>query len=98
MNARPIHLHIEEIVLHGFPAGERHGIADAIQRELAAALAEQPSPLSPRAPVSVAAVDAGAFSARDRSPSQLGRQIARSVGGAVAGAMNAPANAKGAAP
>ena len=31
---RPIHLHIDELVLAGFPAGDRHRIHDAVQRAL----------------------------------------------------------------
>jgi hypothetical protein len=32
-------VHIEEMVLHGFAAADRHAIADAVQRELQARLA-----------------------------------------------------------
>ena len=39
MGVRPnIELHIEELVLHGFPPTQRHAIADAVRDELAARL------------------------------------------------------------
>lgn len=44
MNRGPIHLHIDELVLEGFNPGDRHGIADAVQRELHLLLAERGVP------------------------------------------------------
>ena len=41
MSAPRIELHIEELVLHGFPPGDRARIADAIERGLADQLREQ---------------------------------------------------------
>jgi hypothetical protein len=35
-----IELHIEELVLHGFPPHERHAIADAVRDELAMRLGD----------------------------------------------------------
>lgn len=35
-------VHIEEMVLHGFAAADRHAIADAVQRELQGRLATSP--------------------------------------------------------
>jgi hypothetical protein len=34
MNPREIEVHIEELILHGFEAGNRWRIADALQQEL----------------------------------------------------------------
>ena len=36
-----VNLHIEELVLHGFPAGERQRIAAAMQQELGRLITEQ---------------------------------------------------------
>lgn len=38
-------IEIEELVLHGFPAGDRHAIADALADELSRLVAERPLPL-----------------------------------------------------
>jgi len=41
-NSEPsIELHIEELVLHGFPSGDRYAVGDAVGRQLAQLLGEQ---------------------------------------------------------
>ena len=40
-NQRPIELNIDELVLHGFPPGERYAIADAVEQTLSQLLTEQ---------------------------------------------------------
>jgi hypothetical protein len=44
MRSGRVELRIEELVLEGFAPGDRHGIGDAIQVELARLLAEQGLP------------------------------------------------------
>lgn len=44
MNPRAIEVHIEELVLHGFPRSSRWDIADGMERELRTLLAEQGLP------------------------------------------------------
>ena len=42
MSARPaVHLHINEVVLHGFDPGDRRALGAALQRELAAVIARE---------------------------------------------------------
>jgi len=36
-----IHLHIEELVLHGFAPGDRHQISEAMQQELTRLISEK---------------------------------------------------------
>jgi hypothetical protein len=72
-----IELHIEELVLHGFPAGDRQRIAEAAQTELARLLAAGGLP---KQDISLDRVNGGAFQvAANAKPQQAGRQIAQAV-------------------
>ncbi len=42
--AAPVRLHIDELVLYGFPSADRHRIADSVQREFTRLLRGQPLP------------------------------------------------------
>lgn len=46
MSVTTLHVHIDELVLHGFDVASRHGIGDAVQAELQRRFAEQPSLLA----------------------------------------------------
>ncbi len=46
MRLKNIELHIEELVLHGFEAGDRHSIGEAVERELSRLFTEQGVPPS----------------------------------------------------
>ena len=75
-----VELHIEELVLHGFAASDRHAIATAVEAELGRLLAVEGLPASFEAAGMVGRVDAPSFEVtRDSAPSQLGQDIARSV-------------------
>jgi len=83
-----IKLHIEELVLNGFAAGDRYAIADAVQQELSRLLGGQfggegvTSSLSNNS--SRPQVDAGAFQVAPGSKANsIGVQIARSVHGGM---------------
>ena len=77
MNPREIDVHIEELVLHGFPRSARWQIADAIGNELRKKLAKDGIPIawqsSPRQ------LDAG--SVKSNTHAGLGAKIARAVHG-----------------
>jgi hypothetical protein len=82
MGVRPraIDLHIEELLLVGFPSGERARIGEAVQAELTRLLATE------RAPSGVAAMDGaaelrgGSFEvAPGAGPERIGAQVARTV-------------------
>jgi hypothetical protein len=69
-----ITVRIEELVLHGFDPRQRHAIGDAVERELAALMAEPPGALE------AARLDAGSFDVhRDAPPAVVGRHIARAI-------------------
>jgi hypothetical protein len=70
-----IHLHIDELVLDGISAGERHRIADALRHELGGLLA-QPAPW-PAASRAVDVMKCGP--ARVTEPGGLGAGVAQSI-------------------
>ena len=79
-----VDLNIEELVLHGFPAADRHKIAGAMQRELSRLLRGD---AAARAAGGEAAhyqmadhVNAGSLAvAHAAAPDAVGRQVARAV-------------------
>jgi hypothetical protein len=77
MNPREIEVHIEELVLHGFPRSARWQIADAIENELHAQLTKDGIPAawqsSPRQ------LDAG--SVKSKTHAGLGAKVARAIHG-----------------
>ena len=77
MNPRQIEVHIEELVLHGFPRSARSQIADAIENELRARLTKDGIPAawqsSPRQ------LDAG--SVESNTHAGLGAKLARAIHG-----------------
>jgi hypothetical protein len=77
MNPREIEVHIEELVLHGFPRSARWQIADAIGNELRARLTRDGIPVawqsSPRQ------LDAGSI--KSSAQAGLGAKIARAIHG-----------------
>jgi hypothetical protein len=78
MKPPTIEVHIEELVLHGFPAGTRWHVADALQHELKALLADHGLPAGWQA--SAERIDAGAIRGGGLArPTTTGGQIARAV-------------------
>jgi hypothetical protein len=77
MNPRQIEVHIEALVLHGFPRSARWQIADAIENELRARLARDGIPVawqsSPRH------LDAGSI--KSNTNAALGTKVARAIHG-----------------
>ena len=77
-----IHLHIEELVLHGFAPGDRHQIAEAVEQELVRLIAQQP--LSAQKNISLERIDGGSFQMKsDARPASVGEQIAGAVHGGL---------------
>lgn len=75
-----VDLHIEELVLHGFAAHDRHRIAAAVQQELARLIATQGNANSLKNPLSLDAINAGAFRVQaNEKPQTAGTHIARAV-------------------
>jgi hypothetical protein len=85
VSRQKVELHIDEVVLHGFPPGGTRAIAAAIEAELGRLLAVQGLPASFEGGPSFGTLDAGSFEAeRDAAPGDLGTRIARSVHGGFA--------------
>lgn len=79
-----IELHIEELVLHGFAAKDRHVIGEAVQRELTRLFAEQGVHPSLGKGYEVAKLDGGAFQVKQSSRADaIGAQVAQSVYGGL---------------
>jgi hypothetical protein len=75
-----IDLHIEELVLHGFAARDRHRIAAAVQQELSRLMAAEGQANLLKSPLSLEAINAGAFQVQaNTKPQAAGTQIARAV-------------------
>ena len=81
MNLQPsICLHIEELVLHGFAAGDRYHIGEAVRRELARLLAEGGIAGVLAANRSTETLDGGSFSFMPGAKAQaIGAQAAGAV-------------------
>jgi hypothetical protein len=76
MSGRQIEVEIEELVLHGFDPGDRCKIADALQSELTASLADW----QPAAARTIAHLDGGSFElAAGAGAAAVGRGVARQV-------------------
>ena len=81
LNAQPtVELHIEELMLHGFAAGDRYVIGDAVEQELRHLLSEQAVPISLRSESATDEISGATFNAaQNPMPRATGRQIAQAV-------------------
>lgn len=83
---RSVELRIEELVLHGFPPGDRHRIGDAATHELTRMFTERGVPPSLEEGGEIASLSGGSFEAgRDLGPERVGVQVARAVYGGLSG-------------
>lgn len=79
-----IHLHIEELVLHGFPSGDRQRIGEAVQRELARLFTEGRTPPALTKSAEIDRLNAGSFQTTGTArPEATGAQVARAVFGGL---------------
>ena len=78
---RPIELHIDELVLHGFDPHQRHDVGDAVHAELARLLGEHGIEITRGA--EIPHLDGGSFALRPGARS-AGEGIARKVHVALA--------------
>ena len=79
-----IHLHIDELVLHGFTPGDRYRIADAVQGELSRMFLERGVPPALANGASLGRMNAGSFSMGVAAqPETTGGQIAEAVYGGL---------------
>jgi hypothetical protein len=82
-------LHIDELILYGFAPGDRHRIAEGVERELGRLLAEQRLSVPPAGDVDIEQLDGGSFrlSAGGKAAA-TGSQIAGAVYSAASAVMN----------
>jgi len=79
-----VNLRIDELVLHGFPPGDRYRIATALEAELARLIEAQGIPTGLANGGSVPMLDAGSFAvAPGARPQQIGAQIAQALFGGL---------------
>lgn len=84
MSSQNIELHIEELVLSGFPRGQRYEIADAISHELQRLFAQRGVPQSLATSAAVERVDAGVLEIeRPARPEAVGTGIAQQIYGGM---------------
>ena len=84
LSAPNVELHIEELLLEGFPPSARHQIGDALARELTRLLTEEGVPPSLASFGEGARIDAGQFrSEGGAEANEVGAQVARSVYGGL---------------
>lgn len=82
MRPSRIELEIGELVLHGFAPGDRHRIAEAMERELSRLLADGGVPSSLSRAGSIEQLDGGAFQAEPGTkPEVTGARIAHAIFG-----------------
>lgn len=75
-----IEIHIDEIVLHGFPARNKAGIDNALRNELALLLARYGAPAILKNGGAVPLVPGGTFKTSSHESSKsIGKSIARSI-------------------
>lgn len=81
-----LELHIEELILHGFPASDRHIISTAMQHELSRLFTEQGVPRSLSQGGTINQIDGGSFEmATGTRADAIGTQIAQSIYGGLGG-------------
>jgi hypothetical protein len=84
MKGRSLDLYVEELVLHGFPAGDRYVIAEAVERELARLFTEQGASSFLAQGGTIDRLNGGSFAvAPVAKPEALGAQIAQAVYGGL---------------
>jgi hypothetical protein len=101
-----IDLHIEELVLHGFPSRDRHRIADAMRLELTRLLTVDAGHGQAARSLTRVRIDGGSFAVKaGATPQAAGREVARAVfrglrqpAGVLAGASASSSGQRGRRP
>ncbi len=75
-----VELHIDELVLHGFAARDRHHIAAALERELTRLIAQGDVAHPPGGSMQLDRIDAGSFHLDPAArPGHIGQTVAQRV-------------------
>jgi len=80
---REIHLHIDELTLHGFAPGDRYRIAEALSAELARIFTEQGLPPACAQSAAMQRIDAGSIQLARPAAGAIGTQAAQAIYGGV---------------
>jgi hypothetical protein len=81
---KAITLHIEELILHGFPARDRNQIARAVENELVRLLGQGEMPRSFSHGGMIPKIDGGTFRIKyGATPQMIGEQISRNLYGGL---------------
>jgi len=79
-----IKLHIEDLVLHGFPAQDRERVARSLQQELTRLLQQDGMPASLQQGGAIPHINAGSFNMEHTNTQErIGQQISRSLYGGI---------------
>jgi len=79
-----VELHIEELVLHGFPTAGHEGIGEAVQKELTRLLSEHGLPWSFSTIQEIERLDGGTLQLNSQSkPETIGNELARAIYGGM---------------
>lgn len=82
LSSRAVTLHIDELVLHGFPLKTRHAVGEAAQLELTRLLGSNGLPEFVKNPARSDRIDAGSFNLTSATkPQVIGSLIANAVYG-----------------
>lgn len=84
MSRRNVEVRIEELVLRGFPPGEKHRIRDAVERELSRLFVERGVPSSMADGGEISVSDAGTLRT-DQGAGEIGARVAEAVYTTIAG-------------
>ncbi|OUC11748.1 MAG: hypothetical protein B0A82_26530 [Alkalinema sp. CACIAM 70d] len=86
MQPNQINIHINQLVLHGFPPGNRDRMYAAIQQELTRLLTEQGIPPTLMQGAKADQIDGGSFNMTVGAKTEgIGTEIARSIYGGLGG-------------
>lgn len=84
MQPASVQLSIENLVLHGFPAGDRYRIGEAVEHELSRLLRENGIPGTMAEGGALDRIDAGEFQiGGGMRPAEIGARIARAIYGGL---------------
>ncbi len=75
-----IEFHIDQLILHGFNSGDRHGIAKALEGEVQQLLSQRGLPQSMQQPQVRSDINAGEFSMnKGMRGNRVGQQVAQQL-------------------
>ncbi len=81
-----LEIHIEELVLYGFPPADRYRLGETVERELGRLFGQEGTPSSLGMSREVGRLDCGTFEVPDGStPEEIGTRVARALFGRLAG-------------